>query len=582
MSALRRALIALAVAGFALGLAALALVTTGEREPDPAPWIVLALTLGWSFIGAGLYAWWRRPDNRVGALMTLVGFLWFLGALESADAAWAYTLGLTLSALWIAALVHMLVAFPTGRVAPGLERTVVLLGWFAAGILSPLGLLVDANPNNCDDCPENVFSVLSNEAVADAFEAVGVLVLAALLVGLAFVLVRRWRSFGAVQRRALSPVLWTGTAVAIVALLTVLAVPVVGDDVIGVFDAVLITSITAVPFAFLVGLMRSSLSRAGAVSALFERLGGAGARDALAEALGDDTLALAYWLPDQGRYVDAEGHTVELPEAGADRAVTEIERDGAPVAAIVHDPALLEDRELVRTAGAAAALGLENERLTAEVHARYDDLCAASARLVAAGDAARRRIERDLHDGAQQRLVSLSVTLNLARKNAEPGSRTAALLDSAMAELTAGLAELRELARGIHPAVLTERGLDPALESLAARAPLPVTISASVEGRLPQAVEAAAYFVVMEALTNVAKYASATVAEVTVQQVNGHVVVGVQDDGIGGADPAAGSGLAGLADRVAALGGRLVVESPPGGGTVVRAELPARRSELAT
>jgi signal transduction histidine kinase len=242
----------------------------------------------------------------------------------------------------------------------------------------------------------------------------------------------------------------------------------------------------------------------------------------------------------------------------------------------VHDPALLDDRELVRTAGTAAALALENERLAAELRARYDDLRAASARLVAAGDAARRRIERDLHDGAQQRLVSLSVTLNLARRNAEPGSRTATLLDSAMSELTAGLSELRELARGIHPAVLTERGLDPALAALAARAPLPVTISAELDERLPPAVESAAYFVVMEALTNVAKYASATTAEVTVEQVDGHVVVGVADDGIGGADPGAGSGLTGLADRVAALGGRLVVESPRGGGTVVRAEMPAR------
>jgi signal transduction histidine kinase len=248
----------------------------------------------------------------------------------------------------------------------------------------------------------------------------------------------------------------------------------------------------------------------------------------------------------------------------------------------VHDPALLEDRELVRTAGAAAALALENERLAAELRARYDDLQAASARLVAAGDAARRRLERDLHDGAQQRLVSLSVTLNLARKTAEPGSRTAELLDSAVAELTAGLAELRELARGIHPAVLTERGLDPALQGLAARAPLPVTVTAALEGRLPPAVEAAAYFVVMEALTNVAKYSSASAAEVRIEQVNGAVVVDVQDDGIGGADPAAGTGLSGLADRVAALGGRLVVESPPGGGTVVRAELPARRSGAAT
>jgi signal transduction histidine kinase len=266
---------------------------------------------------------------------------------------------------------------------------------------------------------------------------------------------------------------------------------------------------------------------------------------------------------------------VALDDPG--RAGTEIERDGAPGAAIVHDPALLEDRELVRTAGAAAALALENERLAAELRARYDDLRAASARLVAAGDAARRRIERDLHDGAQQRLVSLSVMLNLARRQVEPGTPTAELLDTAMAELTAGLAELRDLARGIHPALLTERGLDQALAALAARAPLPVAITAPLDERLPPALEAAAYFVVTEALTNVAKYASASAAEVHIHRENGEVVIDVADDGIGGADPAAGSGLAGLADRVTALGGRLDVVSPPGGGTRVRAELPAHR-----
>jgi signal transduction histidine kinase len=572
MSGLSRALIGLAVAGLALGLAALALVTSGDlEERESTPWIVLALTLGWGFIGAGLYAWWRRPENRVGALMVLVGFLWFLGSLESANAAWAFTLGLALSELWIGALVHMLVAFPTGRVAPGLERAVVRLGWIGTGVVAPLGLLVVERPVDCPGCPENVAHVWSNDTVADVYEAVGVLVAAVLLGALAVVLLRRWRSFGALQRRALSPVLWTGAAVSIVALLTVLSLA-VSDEVTRVLDSVLIVLITALPFAFPLGLLRSSLSRAGAVTSLFERLGGGSVRDALAEALGDDSLTLAYWLPDQQRYVDAEGRTVAL-----EGAVTEIERDGTPLAAIVHDPALLEERELVRTAGAAAALALENERLAAELHARYEDLRAASARLVAAGDAARRRLERDLHDGAQQRLVSLSVALNLARKHAEPGSRTAELLDSAVAELTAGLAELRELARGIHPAVLTERGLEPALHGLAARSPVPVTVSGGLEGRLEPAVEAAVYFVAMEALTNVAKYASASAAEVTVEQVDGYVVVGVQDDGIGGADPAAGSGLAGLADRVAALGGRLVVESPPGGGTVVRAEVPARR-----
>jgi signal transduction histidine kinase len=572
MSGLSRALVALAVAGFVLGLAAFALVTTSEREDVPGPSVALALTLGWSFIGAGLYAWWRRPENRIGALMTMVGFVWFLGALTSADEAWAFTIGLALSSLWIAALVHMLVAFPTGRVAPGLERNLVRLVWFTTLLAGPVSLLVFQN-DDCPECPDNLLLAWSNDTAATVLEALGFLVLVVVLSGLVVVLIRRWRSFGPVQRRALSPVLWTGTAVAVVALMIVVSQPFASDGVIAVLDAALSVLITAVPFAFLLGLMRSTLSRAGAVSALFERLGGESARDALAEALGDDTLTLAYWLPDQRRYVDAQGHTVKL-----EGAVTEIERDGTPIAAILHDPGLLEDRELVRTAGAAAVLALENERLAAELRARYDDLRAASARLVAAGDAARRKIERDLHDGAQQRLVSLSVTLNLARKHAEPGTKTAQLLDSAVDELTAGLAELRELARGIHPAVLTERGLDPALQSLAARAPLPVTVSAAVEGRYAPAVEAAVYFVVMEALTNVAKYASANAAEVTVEQVDGHVVIDVHDDGVGGADPAIGSGLAGLADRVAALGGRLVVESPPGGGTVVRAEVPARRS----
>ena len=575
MSGLRRALIGLAVAGLALGLAALALVTTSDREGDSPAWIVLALTLGWAFTFAGIFAWWRRPENRVGALMTLVGFMWFLGALTSAEEPWVFTVGMLLGALWLGALIHMLVAFPTGRVEPGLERTVVVLGWSCAIVLPFAGTLVTPHPEGCRDCPDNLLLVWDSDAGSAIVQAIGLAASAVLLAGVGIVVIRRWRGFGKVQRRALAPVVWTAAAVAAVGLISLLPAAVGAEGLSEAVDATLIVLITALPFAFLLGLMRSSLSRASAVSALFDRLGGAGARDALAEALGDPTLTLAYWLPDPGRYVDARGHAVDLASAGG--AVTEIERDGVPVAAIVHDPALLDDRALVRTAGAAAALALENERLGAELRARYDDLRAASARLVAAGDAARRRIERDLHDGAQQRLVSLSVMLNLARRQVEPASPTAALLDSAMTELTAGLAELRELARGIHPAVLTERGLDQALAALAARAPLPVVISNPLERRLPPALEAAAYFVVMEALTNVAKYASASSAEVTISQSNGEVVIDVADDGVGGADPAAGSGLAGLSDRVTALGGRLDVRSPPGGGTHVRAELPARR-----
>jgi signal transduction histidine kinase len=216
----------------------------------------------------------------------------------------------------------------------------------------------------------------------------------------------------------------------------------------------------------------------------------------------------------------------------------------------------------------------ENVRLDAELQARLDDLRDSRARIVQAGDAARRKLERDLHDGAQQRLVGLALDLRLAREKLDDDpAAAAAMLDDASADLARATDELRELARGIHPAVLSDRGLEAAVESLAKRAPLPVEIDASLDGRLPGPVESAAYFVVSEALTNVVKHSGADRAAVGIWRDNGGLVVEVADDGSGGADPA-GSGLRGLADRVAALDGRLRVDDPDGGGTLVRADIP--------
>jgi signal transduction histidine kinase len=216
----------------------------------------------------------------------------------------------------------------------------------------------------------------------------------------------------------------------------------------------------------------------------------------------------------------------------------------------------------------------ENVRLDAELQARLDELRESRARIVQAGDAARRKLERDLHDGAQQRLVGLALDLRLAREKLADDPDTAAeMLDEASAELSRATEELRELARGIHPAVLSDRGLEAAVESLANRAPLPVEIDASIDGRLPEPVEAAAYFVVSEALTNVVRHSGADRAEVGIRRDNGRLLVEVSDDGSGGADPG-GSGLRGLADRVAALDGKLQVDDPDGGGTVVRAAIP--------
>jgi signal transduction histidine kinase len=252
----------------------------------------------------------------------------------------------------------------------------------------------------------------------------------------------------------------------------------------------------------------------------------------------------------------------------------EVELGDRRMDALVPDPALVEQPELASAAGAATALALENHRLAAELHARVEELRDSRARLIEAREAERRRLERDLHDGAQSRLVALAIKLQLARMQLEPGSQAATLLEESSAELQASLDELRALARGLHPAVLTDRGLAAALRALADRAPVPVEIEGVPPVPLPPAVETAAYFVVTEALTNVAKYAHARSATVTLARAAGELAVEVADDGVGGADAASGSGLRGLTDRVAALCGRLELESPSGGGTRVRARIP--------
>jgi signal transduction histidine kinase len=298
-------------------------------------------------------------------------------------------------------------------------------------------------------------------------------------------------------------------------------------------------------------------------------------RDALADALEDPSLELHYWLPEAGRYVDAAGRPAELPENNPARAVSRIDRDGECIAVIVHDAALPDVGAHVRTVGAAAGLAIENERLDAELRAKIGELRASRERMLRFGVEERRRLERDLHDGAQQRLVSMALNIRLARAklNEDPLSADK-LLESAGEELDAALAELRELARGLHPAVLTDRGLGTALETLASRAPVPVEVAELPEERLPEAVELAAYFVVAEALTNVAKYSHASRATVGVTRENGRVTVEVADDGVGGADPGNGTGLRGLADRIAILEGRLEIDSERGRGTTIRARIP--------
>jgi signal transduction histidine kinase len=557
-----------AALGLASGLIVAWLTVESDHLDEPVVDAVLALLVGWSFIGTGLFAWWRRPGNRTGLLMAAIGFAWFVTSLSASDDDLLFTIGIALDGLFLALLGHLLIAFPTGRLETRAERLVVIGIYCVATVLQVPGLLFEES--GADD-PSNLLMVEPDQGLSDLLDGVQYLAAVATMVLGFLVIYGRRAAVPSAQRPVLSPVLWTGGA-------TLAAFAVAqGFDAVGSpepwLERLALLLFATVPFGFLAGLLRTRLAHGAAVSELISRLGEAPGEDelraALAEGLGDPGVRLAYWLPDGERFVDSAGRPVPLPEHGC----TAVELKGRRVAAIVHDPALDDEPELIRTAGAAAALALENQRLSAELRARIEDLRASRARLVEAGDAERRRLERDLHDGAQSRLVALGLKLRLARRRADELPELAAMLDESSSELEASLGELRELARGIHPAELTDRGLRPALETLASRSPVPVEVSGDADD-LPPALATAVYFVVSEALTNVAKYASAGSAAVTLERDAERVRVTIADDGVGGADPDAGSGLRGLLDRVATLDGELRLHSPAGGGTLVEAAFP--------
>ncbi|MEA2330601.1 MAG: hypothetical protein QOH58_739 [Thermoleophilaceae bacterium] len=582
MRSLRGALWALAGAGLAMGLAVLALIVTNDAIEVPGAWATGALAVGWGFIGVGLYAWGRRPDNRVGILMTATGFAWLLAASGFSDLPLVFTLGQVFGALFFAVVMHLLLAFPSGRLQSVGERRLVAAAYLLTTVgVFPLWLFADPSELDCADCPENVLLIDSNESLVTTLGTILNVVAVGLVGVVLVVLLRRWRRATPAQRRFLVPVYSAGVAVLLLLIVMVaLQAGGLNHDALDVVWVAAMLPFGLVPYVFLFTLARARMIQSGAVGELMARLGETPRRgelrDALARALGDPALELVYWLPDDERFVDARGFPVTLPDSGAGRAVTRVERDGVCVAAIMHDGLLLEQYPgYVDAIGAAASLALENERLDAELCAKVEELRSSRQRMLSIGLEERRRLERDLHDGAQQRLVSMALNMRLARSRLRDQPDSAeTLLDVAGDELEAALGELRELARGIHPAVLSDRGLDTALETLARRAPLPVELQGVPSDRLPEAVELAAYYVVAEALTNVAKYAAASRATVNVERTNGRVVVEVADDGVGGADPEDGTGLRGLADRLAVIEGRLDIDSKPGRGTKITARIP--------
>jgi signal transduction histidine kinase len=801
----RGPLIVLALA-VAVAAASVGLVFSSEHVERPYMTAALTAAVGLAFVAAGLVARHRRPENRTGTLMTITGFTWYAGALAASDNAGLFTMGTALSATALAFFAYTLLAYPSGRLLITRNRLLVIAA-FGAALPGQIAFLLFAKPADfgCSDCPENLLQVSDSTTAATIVEAVETVWILGLVVAYGLIVIQRLRVATPPLRRALAP-FYTAS----VATLLLLGVQVVAGAISETVDITLswitVSALLLVPLSFLYGLARSRLAHAS-LGRLVVELGEqqTDLRDALARALGDPSLELAYWNPEENAFVDASGAPLPAGDPSGPRFATVVERHGDPVAALIHDVSLLDDPELIDAATAAVGLTLENEQrlaalrrsqarnralldaipdlmfriardgtyldyrtetdrdlydeevigktvqerlpepvaglimrsieralagesvetieytldfdhetrhyegrivasgedevvlivrdftsrfrreqalrdseahnralvdampdlmfrigrdgiyrafkaddpekliarpteivgrslhdlLPAEVadrimdaaHRAFEDwtmqaveyqleldgstrdfegrivrvddeqfllivrdfterkaaeaeLQASRARIVQAGDEARRRLERNLHDGAQQRLVAVSIAIRLANAKVEADPKAASeLLTSASDELGLALEELRELARGIHPAILTDRGLGAALEALAGRSPVPVELDPPAE-RLPGPVEAAAYYVVSEALANVAKYAQASQVRISVAQRNGAAVVEVVDDGVGGADPASGSGLRGLADRVEALGGRLRVESPVAEGTRVEAEIP--------
>jgi signal transduction histidine kinase len=424
--------------------------------------------------------------------------------------------------------------------------------------------------------PHNLLGVAPHPGVAEAAMRVQFVLISALCLSGVGILAARRRRVGRPLRRSRA-LLIDAFALGLVMIAFLFTSSAFGGPAVPEIRWATFVTLGMAPVALLIGFLQSHLARAS-IGDLFVELRAEPApvdlRDALARALRDPSLTLAYWLPQFRSWADLDGRPTELPSKGSGRATTLIDRDGERVAALLHDPALRDEPELLDAVGAAAAIALENGRLHAELRARLEELKGSRARIVDAGQKERRRLERNLHDGAQQRLIALSLELSLLEERLDSDPQARVRLEQARREIETSLEELRDVARGIHPAVVSGHGLAVALEQLAARAPVPVQLNVELEGRLPERLEVAAFYLVSESLANVGKHANATSATVEVARRNGQVVVEVVDDGIGGADTELGSGLRGLADRVEALEGRLRIWSPKGGGTRLRAEFP--------
>jgi len=564
---------ALALGGVAAASTSFALALASDHVPQPGLQAALMAWITLPYIFGGLVAWWQRPDSRLGPLMVAAGFAIFLSTLAWANGALPFTIGQAFDLLPAVLFLHVFLAYPTGRLQRRSERLVVGTGYVMGFGLELVGMALGGFGE------DNLLELTSHPGAAAILLQAQLVTLSAFsLTGIVMLRARR-RSAGRPLRRSVALMVDACP----LALVMIAALFIIGAFEGPGFETVRRITFFAIglaPAAFLVGLLSARLARS-AVADLIVELRAAPSpgdlRDALARALRDPSLTLAYWLPQFRSWVDLHGRAVQPPRPEHGRAMTLIERDGRRIAALVHDRSLGDEPQLLDAVSAAAAIALENGHLHAELEARLEELKGSRGRVIEAGQRERQRLERNLHDGAQQRLVALSLELRLLERHFGEDRVAGARLRHARQQISTSLDELRAVAHGLHPAVVSGHGVAVALENLAADAPVPVRLDVRLPERLPEAVEVAIYYMVSESLANIGKHAQATSATIGVGREDDEVVVEVIDDGVGGADPEQGSGLRGLADRIEALDGQLRVWTPSGGGTRVLAEIPCAR-----
>jgi signal transduction histidine kinase len=547
---LRLALAVLAVLAITVAGAEAALDVAAGVEPL---WLVIAFAaVGAQYLLAGALAWSRRPTNRTGFLLCLGGLSVLAASAETTGVDGLVTVGQLAAELPLGVVLHLLLAFPSGRLPDRMSRWLAGIGYAATvGLQVPQVLVGIGTPAAATI--DDLQALFGSSAIAVA----------------AVVIARRWRLASGRARRTLELVSGYG----VLALAVIIVTPRI-EAFLGLAPdtrfALQVLAVAGIPVAFATGVLRGGFARIGEVEELSAWLAASdyrrsALRDGLRTTLGDPSLQLRYWLSETRVYADEHGELVRPPAPGSGRGFVEVELGGRRVGAIEHDARLLGAAEILPGVAAMIALALDRERLIAALRAEREALKRSRSRLVEAGDRERRRIARDLHDVLQARLVLLALT----------AGRLGAAADDLRAGLDDAIDDLRRLVHGVMPAVLIERGLYAAAEEFVDRVPVPARLDLPAEPqRLPPEVESIGYFFVAEAVTNAIKHSRARRLDVRLERRNGDLVIEVTDDGAGGARFEGGSGLRGLADRVEALGGRIAVESAAGHGTRVTAAIP--------